>query len=284
MATAKVNGLTIAYEIVGTGPRSAVITPGGRYSKDIAGIRELAEQLADGGLRVLIWDRPNCGASDVCFDGESESVQNADTLAGLLHTLGMAPACVIAGSGGSREALLAAIRHPEVVERLFIFWISGGSIGLSVLPFAYCHDSAVAAAEFGMPAVVELPAWQEQLTKNPGNRNRLLALDPQEFVEKMHAWGGSFFPLEGSPVPCIKADEYTKIDRPVMILRSGRMDMHHTRATSEAVHALIPGSLIAEPPWDEHEWPNRMRGFTKGESAAGAWPLLAPQILDFCGL
>ena len=40
--------------------------------------------LAAFGQRVLIWDRPNTGASDICFTGASESEMQADHLAGLL--------------------------------------------------------------------------------------------------------------------------------------------------------------------------------------------------------
>ena len=43
MPTATVNGLSIAYEVIGDGERSWVITPGGRFSKDDPGVRELAE-------------------------------------------------------------------------------------------------------------------------------------------------------------------------------------------------------------------------------------------------
>lgn len=283
MPSIKIAGVAVEYSIIGSGARTAVVTPGGRYSKDIAGVRELAERLAEHDFRVLIWDRPNCGASDVCFTGPSESIQNADALAGLLRALDMAPALLVGGSGAAREALLTSIRRPDVVERLFLFWISGGSIGLSALPYAYCSDSAMAAAEHGMAAVVALPAWREQIERNPGNRDRLLALDPREFVGTMMAWGWSFFPQEGSPVPGILPAQFQAVTRPVMILRSSPMDMHHTRATSEAVHRLIPGARIAEPPWGEHEWPDRMRGFANGESAATHWPLLAPQIVEFAG-
>jgi pimeloyl-ACP methyl ester carboxylesterase len=98
VATAKVNGLSISYEVFGNGQPWA-ITPGGRFSKDSPGVRELAQALAERGNRVLIWDRPNTGESDVCFDGSSESAMQADTLAGLLVELDMTPA-VIAGARG----------------------------------------------------------------------------------------------------------------------------------------------------------------------------------------
>src|SRR5207245_6704974 len=112
MATAMVNGLSISYEVIGDG-RPWVITPGGRFSKDSPGVRELAAALAERGNRVLIWDRPNCGASDVCFTGPSESAMQADVLAGLLERLDMAPAVIAGGSGGSRVSLLTAARHRD---------------------------------------------------------------------------------------------------------------------------------------------------------------------------
>ena len=49
MATARIDDLTIAYELVGDGDGEPwVITPGGRFSKDTPGVRELAERLAAG--------------------------------------------------------------------------------------------------------------------------------------------------------------------------------------------------------------------------------------------
>ncbi len=117
MATCTIDGVTVAYELIGEG-RPFVVTPGGRFGKDVAGVRELALGLAGHGNQVLIWDRPNTGASDVCFRGRSESEMQADVLAGLLRELGLAPAVVFGGSGGARVSLLAAARHPDVASRL----------------------------------------------------------------------------------------------------------------------------------------------------------------------
>src|SRR3954453_20727157 len=108
MPTTTVDGVSIAYEIVGDTGRPWSLTPGGRFSKDYSGVRELAVALAERGNRVLIWDRPNCGESDVCFRGDSESEMQADVLAVLVRQLDLAPAVVIGGSGGARVSLLAA--------------------------------------------------------------------------------------------------------------------------------------------------------------------------------
>src|SRR2546423_9312970 len=119
MASAKVDGLTISYDVIGEG-RPWAITPGGRFSKDSPGVRELADALAAEGNRVLVYDRPNCGESDVCFTGASESAMQADTLAALLTHLEMTPAVGAGGSGGARGSMLTAAPHPEVAARLAI--------------------------------------------------------------------------------------------------------------------------------------------------------------------
>src|SRR5580693_4432673 len=108
MPETEVSGHFVSYEIIGDQGRPWAITPGGRFSKDSPGVRELAVALAERGNRVLIWDRPNCGASDVRFTGSSESAMQADVLAHLLRELGMTGAVIAGGSGGSRVSLLTA--------------------------------------------------------------------------------------------------------------------------------------------------------------------------------
>ena len=84
MAKTDVNGIGIAYDIIGNGSKPAIITPGGRFPRDTPGVRQLAEELAKHDYKTVIWDRPNSGESDVCFEGETESILNADTAAAML--------------------------------------------------------------------------------------------------------------------------------------------------------------------------------------------------------
>lgn len=275
-----VNGIGIEYEVIGTGD-PVVVTPGGRFSKDTPGVRELAEALARDNKQVLIWDRPNCGGSDVSFDGPSESILNADTLAGLLRALDMAPALVVGGSAGSRVSLLTAARHPDVVSKLFVLWISGGPIGLASLAVHYCGSSATAANTGGMEAVAALPEWADVIRRNPDNRGRILSQDRTVFIETMQRWAAAFFPLPGSPVPDMTVESVRSLRMPTTVLRSGASDLSHTRKASEEVHALIPGSTIAEPPWPDNEWLMRQAAAAAGEGLFANWPTLAPQILEF---
>ena len=281
MARIDIGGIGISYDVIGTGERTIAITPGGRSSMDTPGIRHLAETLAAAGCRVLIWDRPNTGASDVCFAGETESIQNADALAGLVRALDFGPALLVGGSGGARDTLLTAIRHPDVVDRLFLLWISGGAIGCTSVAYFYTHDAAFAAATGGMEAVAALPGWSEQIARNPANRDRILAQDPVAFVATMQRWAGAFLPRDGAPMPGVTAADLAGIAAPAIVLRSGASDIHHARATSEAVAALIPSATLAEPPWGDREWLDRMVAQTRGEGLFANWPRLAAQILAF---
>ena len=278
-----INGISVAYELIGDGNKAITITPGGRFSKDTPGVRQLAEALAGHGYKVLIWDRPNCGESDLCFDGECESFQNADTLAGLIRALDLAPALIYGASGGSREALLVAIRHPDVVKGVFCQWLSGGGIGIATLPNAYNAGPAIAAAFGGMEGVVAAPDFKEQLERNPSNKQRLLAWDAEKFIQKMRDWADWFFCEPGQPISCIKAGDLEGIKVPVLVLRSGKSDFHHPRETSEQVAAMIPGAQIQEPPWGDREWLERVEASFKDPSNGlfESMPKLVPQITEF---
>jgi pimeloyl-ACP methyl ester carboxylesterase len=286
MATVDIDGTTIAYEIIGDRSRGAttpwVVTPGGRFTKEAPGVRELAEALAGHGQQVLVWDRPNTGASDICFTGESESEMQADRLAGLLRTLDLAPAVIVGGSGGSRVSLLTAARHPDVASKLGMWWISGGTFGLLTLAVVYCGESIRAAWQGGMEAVAELPDWADVLERNPGNRKRFLDLDPREFIDTLERWMRVYCPDPLATVPGLPDAVLRKMVIPTLIFRSGQSDPYHTRATSELVHSLIPGTRLVEPPWGDREWIERSDAARAGTGGLfERWPLLAPQLLEF---
>jgi pimeloyl-ACP methyl ester carboxylesterase len=281
MPSIDVDGTTIAYEVIGEG-RPWVVTPGGRFTKEAPGVREMAEALAARGQRVLIWDRPNTGASDVCFRGASESQMQADHLAGLLRALDLAPAVIVGGSGGARVSLLTAATHPDVASRLAVWWISGGPFGLLTLAIVYCGESIRAAWQDGMEAVVALPDWAEVLERNPSNRERMLAYDPEEFIATLERWMLVYCPDPNMTLPGLADDALAALDTPTLVFRSGVSDPYHTRATSEQLHALIPGARLAEPPWGDREWIERSNAARSGTGALfERWPLLVPQLLDF---
>ena len=281
MATATVNGLTISYEVVGDeGARPWSITPGGRFPKDDPGLHEMATALAERGNRVLLWDRPNCGESDVSFEGSSESQMQADALAGLLEHLGMTGAVIAGGSGGARVSMLTAITHPGVAAGLAVWWISGGPFGLMSLGMHYCGGSLTAAWDGGMEAVADLPEWAEVIERNPANRDRILAQDRDTFIATMERWMVAYCPCGDELVPGLSFDAARGFELPTLVFRSGTADFHHTRATSEQIADVLPNARLVEPPWGDREWRERQEERTAGITGGlfVRWNLLVPQL------
>ncbi|HXY27195.1 MAG TPA: alpha/beta hydrolase [Acidimicrobiales bacterium] len=282
MAVAKVEvpgagDLSLAYELIGDAGRAWAITPGGRFTKESAGVRELAVALAAAGNRVLIWDRPNCGESDVCFEGSSESAMQADALAALLRHLELTPAVITGGSGGARVSLLTASRHREVAAGLAIWWISGGVFGLLSLATHYCGGSLREAWSNGMGAVADLPEWAEVIEANPSNRQRILDQDRTRFIATMERWMLAYCPRDDEHVPGLRDDDAQALDIPALVFRSGESDAYHTRATSEALAGLLPQARLVDPPWGDREWIERQQA--RDEGLFARWPLLASQLL-----
>jgi pimeloyl-ACP methyl ester carboxylesterase len=283
VARISISGIDIEYQLLGKpGAPAIAVTPGGRFAKDSPGVTELGEKLAEGGRRVLLWDRPNCGASDICFDGPSESALSGRTLTQLIRALELGPTALAAGSAGSRVSLIAASRDPDIVSHLILWWISGGALSLISLAYYYCVDQALAASKGGMAAVAQLPAWSLQIQRNPKNRDILLAQDPETFIQNMERWALAYMPSETSPVPGMSPEDFAQLRMPALIYRSGKSDLSHTRRTSLWIHGLIPHSEMREPPWPDEEWNNRSGYAMKhGSGHFAGWPALAPAILDF---
>ena len=284
MARADIHGTGIEYELHGKdGDPPVALTPGGRFTMDVPGLRLFAAELVKGGRQVLIYDRPNCGYSDSCLEGESESENQADRLGGLIRHLGLGPTVIAGGSGGARVSMLAASRNPDICSHLAMWWISGDPIGLMQLATYYCGEAAILASKGGMEAVMEATSWAEHFAKNPASRDKIRAMDPARFIEVMQKWASAYVPSLVSPVPGMRPIDFSRLTMPALVFKSHKSDLAHTETTSLWVHRLIPHSVLAIPPWRDDEW-NYQSGETqagKGHSLFTSWPKLAPAILDF---
>ena len=100
MPVATVRGVDLNYQVLGERGPWVALQPGGRRAKS------LGEKLAEAGCRVLVYDRRNCGASGVSFDGgSSENEIWAEDLRALLSQLDALPAYIGGSSSGCRLAL-----------------------------------------------------------------------------------------------------------------------------------------------------------------------------------
>jgi 2-hydroxy-6-oxonona-2,4-dienedioate hydrolase len=169
-----------------------------------------------------------------------------------------------------------------VTDKLVIWWMSGGVFGTMYLAMVYILPVIAAALVGGMAAVADLPQWEETLTANPSNRDRLLAMDPAEFIAIMKRWLKAYVPQEGAPIPGVSEEQLAGLSVPTLIFRSGSADEYHPESVSLELHRLIGGSTLVDPPWGEDEWDRVKRRTVAGQgNFFDEWPCLAPLIMEF---
>jgi pimeloyl-ACP methyl ester carboxylesterase len=286
-AEIRINGGIVVYEFVGPEDGDVVVvTPGGRFSKDFGGVHELAYALADGGKRVLLWDRPNCGKSDIQIYGRSESHMRAETLGLMVKELGISQVIAAGGSGGARDMIIFTLMWPELVRKLAVWTIVGGNYSVMSLANVYVMNELRAVRSGGIEAVMQMSGaaggWADMIAANPRNRERMLAVGSEEFERVMNRWLDAFIPKPNEAIPGVADWEFEQIKVPTLVIRGGEKDYDHPPRTSREVHSLIKGSRLIEPPWPEDSWERHsaMRNAGTGE-LFGFWVLGAPALLEF---
>jgi pimeloyl-ACP methyl ester carboxylesterase len=110
------NGLTLYYEIEGTGPAVALVQG---LDRDHTGMRFQRKALVKH-FQVITYDARGTGLSGTP-EGPYTGVQMADDLALLLKELGIANAHIIGASMGGAVAQEFALKYPEMTGRLILF-------------------------------------------------------------------------------------------------------------------------------------------------------------------
>lgn len=282
------DGTNIHYEVHGSGPTVA-LTPGGRIGMEslrplaLRLAQDSALRLAQGGYRVIIYDRRNCGASDVVIarrrdaGGKELSEQEiwAEDLYELLGQLDARPCWVGGVSAGCRVSLLLTIRHPEAVRGLLVWMVTGGAVAAERLGYQYYEQFIEVAEKEGMEGVLRTSFFAERVQQNPSSRDHLLAMDRKEFCAIMRDWR-AFFTAE---VPVIGAteEELRRIKVPAVIIAGG--DEVHPTAVAEKLHQFLPQSEYHPPLWTPEERERMME--TPGAYQQATAEKIAPIFLAF---
>ena len=245
MPIANVRGVNIRYQIFGeTGPFVALITGGRRGHDEFI---PLAKQLAAEGYRVLLHDRRNTGASDILIGGEEgEEPIWTDDLHALLGQLGALPAFIGGSSSGARTSILFYLRHPEAVRGLLLFRITGGPFAEGRLPENYYGQYIKLAQQGGMAAVCDSEQYRERIAANPGNKERLMNMDPKQYVAVMSHWLKLFTANAGSPIMGVTEAQLRSIKVPTVVIPGN--DKTHSSGSGRTAHNLIAGSVLHQLP------------------------------------
>ena len=252
MPIANVRGVNLRYSVIGdVGPFVTLITGGRRGFDEFI---PLAEKVVSYGYRVLLHDRRNTGASDILMQSdEVEEAVWADDLNELLQHLGAAPAFIGGSSSGARTALMFGLRHPETARGLLLLRVSGGAFAAKMLPESYYGQFIRIAQEGGMEAICATQEYGERIAANAANRDRLMAMSAEEFIDIQTRLRDLFLAGADLPVYGVTEAKLNSIQLPTMVIPGN--DKVHDSNSGRAVHAMIPGSEMHILPLEDQDVP-----------------------------
>lgn len=249
MPSIKFDGITVAYEVAGSGT-PIVFTPGGAgprngFSYSFAG-RFSAE------YTVVTWDRPNDGQSGLSIvDVESEWHMWTDCLHLLLHELELVPAYVGGGSGGFMTSLLMAVRYPDDVKGLLLQDPPTDDIEIfTQIAEGRYLNLAAAAEEAGLAGAIkasEAGGWALPLSRyvadDPEYKRALEDLGVDSFISILNKWAAW---LTGSrPNVANTSDEDLRnLTTPAVV--SHGFDPLHPQHSASRLFKLLPNAIWAD--------------------------------------
>jgi pimeloyl-ACP methyl ester carboxylesterase len=252
MPVAKVRGVNIFYQVIGDrGPWAALITGGRRGHDEFI---PLAQKLAKGGYRVVLHDRRNTGRSDVLIEGDTpEEILWLDDLHELLKQLNAVPTIIGGSSAGARTAMRYYTRFPKDTRALLLMRVTGGAFAAGRLPENYYGAFIKEAQKGGMAAVCATEQYQERIAANPQTRDRLMAMDPKQYIKVMSNWMEQFIASTKTEVFGMTDADLAAIKVPTVVIPGN--DQTHASVNGRIAAKKIPGAVLHQLPIQDQELP-----------------------------
>ncbi len=280
MPTATVNGLSLAYEVVGDSGQPWVITPGGRFTKESPGVRQLAEVAGRAGqqgahlgpaqlrrvrrvLRGLVGVGHAGRRAGRPADAPRHDAGHHRRRLG--RRPGLPPHRRPPSRDGGRAGHLVDQRRrlrPALPGDALLRRIGAGGLDPR-------HGGGGGPAGMGRGA-------------GAATRRTGTASWPRTRPRSSPPWSAGCWPTAPattSPCPgCPKPTPRHSTSR-----RSSSGAASATRTTPGPRRrpwpSSCPGARLVEPPWGDREWIER--GEAREEGLFARWPLLAPQLLEW---
>jgi len=284
LPTAMIDGITTAYDVVGTGPPLLMCSPGGfdaAMSKwrtlEIYRETRILDHLAER-YSCIVYDRRESGSSG----GRVERITWGHYVAqakGLLDHLGIDRAHVMGGCMGCSPVFAFAVTHPDVVRSMVLFWPVGGPRYRirGHQRFAE-HDAFV--SEQGMGGVIDLARshdegfgkdprigpWGQVLRTDPSFADAYARLDLVEYREMAADTAAGL--LDRDTSPGAEPEDLFEVKAPALIVPG--QDASHATSAARYLQECLEGSDYWDVPVSgqtEDTVSERVLGFLDGVGA-----------------
>ena len=272
MTDAVIRNLVINYHVVGDGGPWVALTPGSRRPYDE--LVPLSQRIAEGGFRVLLHDRRNCGASEVGIEGiGSEHEIWADDLHALCTELGASDVYVGGSSAGARLAILFALRHPQAVRGLLLWRVTGGRAATEKLAKQYYGDFIDIARVHGMDGVCRSEHFRQCIERRPASRERLMSMQPSSFIATMEQWRTAFVAAANLPIIGATEADLRAMAVPCCVIAGN--DVIHAPEVAARFSELVPRAEFHDDIVEK-----RPAGQLRAEWNPGEWRAQEPRIAE----
>jgi pimeloyl-ACP methyl ester carboxylesterase len=285
MATAVIDGIRTAYDIVGSGPPILMFSPGGfdatreKWTSQGVYTRIKPVQHLSRTYSCIIFDRRETGESG----GRVERISWAQYAAqgrGLLDHLRIERAHIMGACMGVCPAVAFGVSYPEATQSLLLYWPVGGAKYRIRSHFRFAEhlayvqrhglDGIVALANeegktFGQDARVGL--WAAVIRRDTSFAEKYVRQNVNQYALVVSAMGRTLF--DRDTAPGAEPEDLLRLDVPTLIV-PGRDDSHATSA-ARYLEECIPKADYWDVPVDEQTEqtaPPRMLTFLESAGSA----------------
>jgi hypothetical protein len=131
--------------------------------------------------------------------------------------------------------------------------VTGGTFAAARLPENYYGAFIKEAEKGGMAAVCATEQYQERIAANPQTRDRLMAMDPKQYIKVMSNWQDQFIASTKLEVFGMTDADLASIAVPTVVIPGN--DQTHASANGKIAASKIPGCVLHQLPIKDQEVP-----------------------------
>ncbi len=145
------------------------------------------------------------------------------------------------------------VRFRNDVRGLLLMRVTGGAFAANRLPEMYYGMFIKAAQQGGMAAVCATEQYQERIAANPQTRDRLMAMDPKDYIKVMSNWQDQFIASTKMEVFGMTDADLASISVPTVVIPGN--DQTHASVNGKLCASKIPGAVLHQLPIEDQEVP-----------------------------